>query len=128
MHAHPDLMAAVSLPVFVIAWVVICRGLMARMGMSRDVRLTLEPAETDSGWGSANVNGVGCGRWIRLTAYQGGWLLRMMPLFGGGKLWLPRDRAMIHPCEVAGPFHRRQRMLRRGTTVVVPYGRLADAV
>ena len=74
---------------FIVGWI-----------LRRKMRMTSKPPPasttgnklSQSSWGSALVNGVGCNNCLKIVWFENGILLRMMPIFGRGSLWLPGDQ------------------------------------
>lgn len=60
-----------------------------------DIEQALGPILYDSGWGSADINGVNARNCAKVVEYKNGFVIMLMNIFGGGKLWVPRDRYTI---------------------------------
>lgn len=65
---------------------------------------------------------------MKVHEYEEGFLVRMMWIFGGGKLWLPREVIKIGSLEGGTLFISRSRILICGMNQVILHGRLADFV
>lgn len=76
--------------------------------------------------GSGSINEVHCGRSIQIVEYPAGWLVRMLPTFIFGVLWLPKKETTVGPIEPGGWFYPSRRRLEHGTDSVVLCGHLAD--
>ena len=50
---------------------------------------------SQTSWGSAKINGYNASGCVRLLVYENGFALKMMPIFGGGLLWIPKDRYSV---------------------------------
>ena len=121
------------MPAFFVIFAVIWYGavrLISRMArMDREIRAVKGPLLRESGWGSALVNGVSARGCVKAAVYENGILLSLMPLFGGGHLWLPNEAISV---ESSSP--RRwwivpaRRTLRCGDHRVTVYGALVDVL
>ncbi len=61
-------------------------------------KMIAEPLPQENGvviskskWGSANINGVNTKNCVKLIEYNSGYLLKMMYVFGNGRLWIPKS-------------------------------------
>jgi len=82
----------------------------------------------ESGWGSASINGVRFRNSVRIAEHRDGWVVRVMPLFGGGKLWLPKqhtDVGELTPCRL---LMRRSRLVGSGENELRLFGQLAEFI
>ena len=85
-------------------WLYCGRRVSKAAGFSR--RLEGDPGKKlrESGWGSGFVNGAMFSGTLKLIEYRGGWVLRASPFFGGGFLWLPREKMEVGPTRTIGLF------------------------
>ena len=116
-HPSPWLWLVV-VPLLAVQWVIAC-GVIRRRGGFTAAAVAPDPGPTlaRSGWGSAVINGTPFGRCVRLTTHADGWAVRLMPIFGGGVIWLPRATTVVCPVTTAR-FGRRQQTLTNGSTVI----------
>ena len=80
-----------------VMWYAVIKILLRKAGMADPVTAAMGVFIREPGWGSAVVNGVTMNTCVKLAEYDKNWLLRTMPLFGGGKLWLPREWVELEP-------------------------------
>jgi hypothetical protein len=81
-----------------------------------------------SWWGDAGVNSVSCRGIAQVVEYRDGWLIRVLPTFIFGVLWLPKDKTEIGPLQPGGWFFPPRRILDCGSDSVVLLGHLADFI
>ena len=74
---------------FLIGWIL--RRLM-KMSSKPPPPSTTGTKLDESGWGSAMIGRVRCNNCLKLVWFENGVMLRMMPLFGRGSLWLPGNQ------------------------------------
>jgi hypothetical protein len=118
----PLLVPLVTLVVFI----VLVSVFYSKTRLKRTLDVDTGPPLRESGWGSANVNGIGINNAVKLAEHPTGWLVQAMWIIGGGKLWLPKDELRVGGHE-AGTFLRpHSRTLRTGEHTIRLYGRLAD--
>ena len=88
------------------------------------------PADTGavlrkSGWGDANVNGVGFQNCVRVVECANGWLVQVRLI--GGRLWLPRVQTRVGELERVGQWGP-YRVLEAGPDHVKLEGELAEFI
>lgn len=109
-------------------WTAIVLGLRRMAGLSTTPPAGLGPAVRSTGWGSAYINRVRYKNCVTLAEHADGWLISTPRLFGGGSLWLPRDRTAVGPLEPGSTFRFTTRRLTCDGHVVVLSGKLAEFV
>ena len=82
----------------------------------------------ESGWGSANVNGVNARNCIKVLEYANGYVLRMRKLFGNGKLWLPKENVELLNVRNKTFFIPKYKELKCGQNTVKLYGKLSEYI
>ena len=81
---------------FVGMWFLVISTLRTKSGMTKeDIGEASGPILSDSGWGSAKINGVSANNCVKLIEYERGYLLKMMFIFGDGKLWIPKGEYIV---------------------------------
>lgn len=77
-------------------WFLVISMLRTKMRMTKDdIGEASGPVLSDSGWGSAKINGVSVNNCIKVIEYEQGYLLKMMYIFGNGKLWIPKGEYIV---------------------------------
>jgi hypothetical protein len=112
---------------FVAMWVAVVTFLRNLTGMTTRLELPLGEPLRRSQWGSASINGVRARNCVRVEEYSDGFVVRMMWLFGDGKLWLPKLGLHVSK-EQRTLFLFRSQVLESGVNRVVLFGRLAEFV
>ncbi|HZN37060.1 MAG TPA: hypothetical protein VFB80_24685 [Pirellulaceae bacterium] len=67
------------------------------VGLRGRVRVPMGDVVRMSGWGTADVNGIGFMESVRVVECERGWLVQLHWILGGGKLWLPRGQTHVTP-------------------------------
>jgi hypothetical protein len=106
----------------------ICVILRKFMGVTWSLDVDPGPPLRRSWWGDAGVNSVSCRGMAQVVEYQTGWLIRVLPTFVFGVLWLPKDKTETGPYEPGGWFVAARRRLDCGSDTVILCGHLADFV
>ena len=109
-------------------WLVIMTILNKVSGMKRRLDITPGPRIRSSRWGSASINGVGARNCVKIEEYEEGYVIRMMLLFGGGRLWLPKQGLHIGETKPGRLFVSPSRELRSGTNRIILGNRLTHFV
>ena len=117
-----------SLFAFVGMWLFITRVLRGMCRMTSDLDFMPGPLLRESPWGSARINGVNASNCIKLAEYDDGWLLRIMPIFGRGKLWLPKQTIQIGNLDPGGFLAPKHRTIISGDHQIRLMGRLAEFI
>ena len=115
-----------SSTLFIGMWVLVMRFFRAKARLVVELNVVTGLAIRESPWGSAWVNGVSASNCVKVVEYPDGWVIRMMPLFGNGKLWFPRGSTVVGqilPGRFLMPGHR---IIVSGDNEVRLYGRLAE--
>ena len=121
--------AALFAFLFVAMWSMASRHLLEQARMVKDLGFDPGAALRVSDWGSGWVNGVPMQRCVKVQEHVDGWLIRVLPLFGGGKLWLPRQSLTISALSGGNSiFARPTRTLTCDGHEVRLYGGLAQFV
>ena len=91
------------------------RGLRAQRG---------EPMRSSS-WGSASINGVNANGCAKIDEYNEGYLLRLMPIFGGGGIWFPKGSVQPGSALPGRAIAPGSLTMKSGEDIAVVYGHLA---
>ena len=113
---------------FIGIWLLVVLVLRAIAGMSRKLNVETGPLLRESAWGSGSVNGVPARRTLRVAEYEKGWLVRIAPILGDAKLWLPKEGAEVSKIAKGDVFRPRYRTIKSGDDRVRLTGTLADFV
>lgn len=105
---------------FVAIWTAVIKLLQRTSRMTDTVPASAGARLYASGWGNATVNGARGTNCIRVERYAEGHAVRLHPIFGGGRIWLPKHRVSI---EDAGEHQIR---LRTPEHEIVLSGKLRD--
>jgi hypothetical protein len=114
---------------FVGMWLLVTRMLRAGARMTPELDVATGSPLRESRWGSAFINGISARNCAKLVEYQDGYVLRMMWIFGNGKLWLPKHTLHVG-MEQPGRFFivPRKRVPSSGRNQVILFDRLADFI
>lgn len=116
-------------PLFVVGgWFVVTTVLRKMARMTKDLGLETGSPIRCSGWGSASINGVGCQNIVKMQEHEEGYLVRTMWIFGGGKLWLPKNALRIGELKPSQFFIPQSRVIISELNQVILYGKLADFI
>lgn len=110
---------------FALMWFLATRYLRSRARMNEVIDGDLGPRIRTSKWGSAVINGVPASNCVKIEEYADGWVLRLMPLLGGGRLWLRKGLTTIGRIE-HGRAQSTWRTVTFAQNVIIVHGRLAD--
>jgi len=97
-------------------------------GLSKAVLKDTGKCLAESSWGSARLNGVGANNVVKIRRFEKGVQLQLIPLFGGGHLWLPNDELQIEKAEGKRFFEKTHVVLKTSKDHVKVYGNLAESV
>ena len=115
-----------ALPFLVAAWWLFVTTLLRRGGrLTRRLQVETGSPMRESSWGSAFINGISAQGCVKLAEYHDGYVIRMMWVFGNGKLWLPKPGLRIG---VIGPGVPRRRRVISGEHELLLFEELADFV
>lgn len=89
--------------------------------------VTGEPLRS-SRWGSASINGMAARGCVKIEEHRDGFVMRMMWVFGGGRLWLPKRGLRVGEVQPPARLLPRNRLLESGPDRVVLYGELTQFV
>jgi hypothetical protein len=113
---------------FVGMWLTVMTILRNLSGMAKTLDVVTGDPLRRSRWGSASINGVNASNCVKLEEYPEGFVVRMMWMFGGGRLWLPKAGLQVGDELPKRFFVARRRTLISGINQVILFGRLADFV
>ena len=63
--------------------------------MKKHLDINLGALVKKSSWGSGVINGISAKKSLRVKEYENGYVLEIMWVLGGSKLWLAKDRLRI---------------------------------
>ena len=109
-------------------WFTVTTVLRNISGMTKRLEVATGEPLRCSKWGSASVNGVGARNCIKLEEHPDGFMVRMMWIFGGGRLWLPKAGLQVGDERPKRLFVPRSRTLISGMNQVILFDRLVDFV
>jgi hypothetical protein len=98
------------------------------MGVTWSLDVDPGPPLRKSWWGDAGVNSVSCRGMAQVVEYEQGWLIRVLPTFVFGVLWMPKKETEVGPLEPGGWFIASRRRLDYRSDTVILCGHLADFV
>lgn len=113
---------------FVGIWLLVSFLLRSMAHMSGKLDVETGSFIRESSRGSGSVNGVPARRTLRVAEYEKGWIVRIYPILGNGKLWLPKDGAEVSEINEGDVFRPRYRTIISGDNRVRLTGALADFV
>ena len=109
-----------------VLWPLTAVWMVKRMRMSFTASEGTGGLLNESSWGSATINGTSMSNCVKLVQYENGWMVKMMPVFLGGKLWFPLTTIEIGPMETSKSTRGRYRTLKSGNHQVELIETLAD--
>jgi len=113
---------------FGLIWFLITTLLRKLAKMSKDFNVATGAHIKESGWGSMKVNGVTVRNCAKICEYQNGYMIRVMRIFGGGLLWLPKEQITKSDIESKGFFQQKSIEISCNGNNVVLYGVLAEFI
>lgn len=111
-----------------VIWLFATTQLRNKMGMVKEISKDAGALIRQSGWGSANINGVSLQNCVKVLVYTNGYELRVMGLFGGGKLWLPKNNTAVVGAAEKSFFSEKKVTVQSGQNCVLLYGKLSTYV
>ncbi len=106
-----------------IAWFI--RHLQKKSRMSRHINVETGMLQKESGWGDAKINGVHLKNCVKVESYENGYLVRVLPIFFFGKLWLPKPEVIFGELiEKKFPFQSSRELVSNNDKVIL-LGKLA---
>ena len=107
--------------------VIMIRYLQKKSGMSRQLEVETGSLLNESGWGDAKINGVHLKNCVKVGFYENGTMIRILPIFCFGKLWLPKSELIIGEIEESGFLRHATRKLNSNNDEVILLGKLASS-
>ena len=77
--------------VFILIWIFVVKILRQSSWMTKVIGHEPGQVIKKSRWGTAQINGVTMRGCARVVEYNEGWVVEVMSIFGGGRLWLPKQ-------------------------------------
>lgn len=96
--------------------------------MTKHIEFDLGSPINTTKWGSGNVNGVTMRNCLRIVSHNEGFVLETNIFFGGGKLWLPKEKMMLGEITKKTFFKPRKVEIISANNQVSLHGELVDAV
>jgi hypothetical protein len=114
---------------FIGTWFTVARVLKPPAGMTRQLDVATGELIRASRWGTASINGFTARRCAKLEEYREGYVVGMMWLFGGGRLWLPKRGLQLSELRPGNFWGRpRSRVLISGMNQIILYDTLTEFV
>jgi hypothetical protein len=76
-------------------WFAVTRMFNSWLGLRTKLCESTGAFVSQTSWGTASINGYNASGCVRLLVYENGYALKIMPIFGGGLLWIPKDRYSV---------------------------------
>jgi hypothetical protein len=128
MNIPEEYLFILFLVLFPIIWFVGIAQMRNKMGMTKELMDHTGSLIRESGWGSANVNGVSLQNCVKVLEYTNGYELRVMGIFGGGKLWLPKNSTSVAAISEQSFFKPQKVTIHSGKNSVFLFGKLTKYV
>jgi hypothetical protein len=125
---EPDMFFYAFPVLFIGMWFTITRVLRHVSGMTPQLEIETGELVRASRWGSASINGVNAQRCVKLEEYREGYVVRMMWIFGGGRLWLPKRGLQVSEERPGRFWMPRSRVLISGMNQVILLDKLTAFV
>jgi len=109
-------------------WIGVILLLRKKSGMQKEIIAERGLRLSESGWGSAIINGVNANHCARVAQYEFGYQIEMMWIFGSGKLWLPANEMTIEKETGRRLLFPASKVIRYGNNKIKLYGRLSQAI
>jgi hypothetical protein len=117
----------IFLVTFPLIWFLIITLLRTKAKMTRHLDINLGTLLKTSSWGSAVINGMSARNSLRVKEYDKGYVLEIMWLLGGGKLWLAKDGLNIGEISKGSFFKPKKLELNNKDNHIILYGNLIKA-
>jgi len=118
----------VFLVFFGIIWFGFTRFLRNKANMSLPIEVDVGSPISTTDWATGAVNGVlmkGC---LRVVSYNKGFVLEARKIFGGGKIWLPKEKIVLGKMTQNTLFKRQELEFISENNKVSLYGKLGAAI
>ncbi len=113
---------------FGIMWLGITTLLRSMASMSKLIEFDPGPPNNKTGWGSGNVNGVSMRNCLRVVSHNEGFVIETQKIFGGGKLWIPKEGMVIGEVAKKTFFKPKKIDITSENNRVSLHGKLIDAI
>ena len=113
---------------FSLMWFFVITFLRNMANMEKALSVELGDIIQTSKWGSGKVNGVSMQKCLRVIRCANGFILETQRIFGGGKLWIPKETLKIEE-RVSKKFLRPKKIkISSGENTILLLGNLADEI
>jgi len=112
-------------------WRVVCKYIAKKANFVKEIGEHTGPKIASSRWrwGRADINGVYFKNGIKVIHYEKGYVLQRSPVWGGGKLWIPKDSMETLEMKADAIFTMNKRIsIKSGENEVYLSGDLAEFV
>jgi hypothetical protein len=113
---------------FGIMWFSITSVLRNMANMSKLIEVDVGPPTNTTKWGSGSVNGVSMRNCIRVVSHNKGFVLETQKIFGGGKLWLPKEKIVLGEITKKSFLKPKKLEIISEKNRISLYGELVDAI
>jgi hypothetical protein len=111
----------VILPTVVFIFRAIPKYIVRKANFVKEVTEHTGPKISTSGWrGCADINGIYFKNSIKVIRYEQGYMLKLFPIWGSGKLWVPKNEMEIieQTVETLFTFSKSVSINSRGNAIV----------
>jgi len=114
----------------VLLMVAIGRYITKKANLVREITEHTGPKISSSGWyGRADINGMSFKNSIKVIHYEQGYVIKLFPIWGGGKLWMPKNELSIIEQTTDSLFTFNNSIsIKSGDNAVLLYGKLAEQI
>jgi hypothetical protein len=113
---------------FGIMWFGITSVLRNMASMSKFIDVDVGSPTNTTKWGSGDVNGVSMRNCIRVVSHNKGFVLETQKIFGGGRLWLPKEKIVLGEVTKKSFFKPKKLEIISENNRISLHGELADAI
>jgi hypothetical protein len=113
---------------FGIMWFGITNILRNMANMSKLIEVDVGSPTNTTGWGSGNVNGVSMRNCLRVVSHNEGFVIETQRIFGGGKLWLSKEKMVLGAITKKTFFKPKKIEITSENNQVSLHGKLVDAI
>jgi hypothetical protein len=120
----------IILVIFILIWRAICQYISKKANLVKEITEHTGPQISSSGWGGrASINGMYFKNGVKVIHYEQGYVIKLIPIWGGGKLWIPKKEMSIIEQRTDTLFTFSKTVsIKSGDNAILLYGKLAEQI
>lgn len=120
----------IVLVTIVLIWRAIINYVTKKLHLVGEITEHTGPKMSSSGWrGRADINGMYFKNGVKVIHYEQGYVIKLSPVWGGGKLWLPKKGLVITGLKTDTIFDfNKSASLKSGANTILLTGYLVDQI